>query len=229
MERTNLFYRRPELYDEVQADPGHSVARRCAAAIADHGPGRARTVLDLGCGTGRELEYLAQRFACVGVDVLPGMVGYGLRVRPHLDLRVGDLRVVRLGRRFDAVLCLGNTVAYLHAEAELAAAFGTFAAHARPGGVLVLVTATAAGARPAGTHRVDTATVRAEVTIVQDWDPGTRISVVRRSWRLDDGGTAEDVIRRRIWAADELRAMAAQAGFRVVEADCNRLVAVAAG
>ncbi|HEX3651009.1 MAG TPA: methyltransferase domain-containing protein, partial [Pseudonocardiaceae bacterium] len=92
----NLFYRRPALYDQVQADPLHTVARQVEQLVIQHAP-TARTLLDFGCGTGRDLEYLASRFDCVGVDLQPQMVAYANQVRPQLDVRVGDMRGFRFG------------------------------------------------------------------------------------------------------------------------------------
>lgn len=56
----NFFYRQPELYDQVQADPDHTVARQVEQFVDEHAP-HATTLLDFGCGTGRDLEWLAGR------------------------------------------------------------------------------------------------------------------------------------------------------------------------
>lgn len=88
MEATNLFYRDPALYDAIQSDSGSAETRQ--ALIERHQP-NATTLVDFGCGTGRDLDLLAQRFACVGVDLQPGLVDYAHRVRPGLDIRAGDM------------------------------------------------------------------------------------------------------------------------------------------
>ncbi|WP_420488809.1 class I SAM-dependent methyltransferase [Kribbella italica] len=61
---------------------------------------RPRGVLDLGCGTGRHLAGLVAEFGvdAVGVDLQEQLVEYG-RQRYGVDVRVGDMRSVRLGRR----------------------------------------------------------------------------------------------------------------------------------
>jgi trans-aconitate methyltransferase len=117
---SNLFYRRPELYDQIQSDPAHTVARQVEQMADEYAP-EARTLLDFGCGTGRDLEYLARRFACVGADVQPQVVIYARRTRPRLDVRVGDMRSFRLGRTVDVLTCLGNSLAYVHDDDDLAA------------------------------------------------------------------------------------------------------------
>ncbi|MGH8887889.1 MAG: class I SAM-dependent methyltransferase [Egibacteraceae bacterium] len=222
LERSSVLYRHPEWYDQLRSDPGHATAKRCEELIGLHGPAGARTVLDFGCGTGQDLAYLAERFEVVGVDLQPRMIAYARQVRPHLDLRVGDMRGFRLGRPVDAVICLGNALAYLHSNAELRAAFATFAAHARPGTVLIVVTAVAATsvAAPVAAprpFRVDTADLRAEVTVSYEWGLRTQIETMRRHWVFGDGRQAQDCVRRRVIFPRELELYLSLAGFELVE------------
>jgi SAM-dependent methyltransferase len=213
---SNLFYRRPDLYDQVQADPEHTVGREVEQLVTQHSP-QARTLLDFGCGTGRDLEYLATRFDCVGVDVQPGMVTYAHRVRPQLDIRTGDMRTFRLGRTVDAITCLGNSLAYVHEPDNLAAVFATFAAHAQLGTLLVISTQTEPIQTAPKAHRVDTADLHGSVTISYEWDDAKQINTMRRAWRLDDGTRGEDCVRRRVMAEHELRARFAAASFEIAE------------
>ncbi|MQY10727.1 dTDP-3-amino-3,6-dideoxy-alpha-D-glucopyranose N,N-dimethyltransferase [Streptomyces sp. RB5] len=211
---TNLFYRDPALYDAVQSDS--TGAKMCRALIERHQPD-ARTLVDFGCGTGRDLEILAERFRCTGVDLQPGMVDYARRSRPGLDIRSGDMRSVRLGRRMDVVTCLGNSLAYVHDNDGVGQAFATFAAHARPGALLVLCTPVApiTRAEPV-TATVDTPVGSATVTIQYTWDLRTQINTMHRHWVLSSGDEARDEIRRRVLFPQELERYAECAGFEVL-------------
>lgn len=217
---SNLFYRRPDLYDQVQADPEHTVARQVEAICRDHAS-EARTLLDFGCGTGRDLEYLAGRFDCVGVDVQPQMVAYAREVRPQLDIRVGDMRDFRLGQAVDVITCLGNSLAYIHEDCDLAAVFATFAAHAHPGTLLVISTLTEPVLAEPKTHRVATADLRGEITISYAWDEVRLLNTMRRVWRLEDGTTSQDCVRRRVMFPDELQDHLATASFEVARGSLN--------
>lgn len=71
-----------------------------------------RSVLDLGCGVGRVLTWLARRAShVVGVDVAPGMLARARRRvigYPHVELKVGDIAAVPAPEgAFDQVVCLG--------------------------------------------------------------------------------------------------------------------------
>ncbi|MBT2528051.1 class I SAM-dependent methyltransferase [Streptomyces sp. ISL-99] len=215
MEATNLFYRDPALYDAIQSDSGS--AETCRALIERHRPD-ATTLVDFGCGTGRDLEILAKRFDCVGVDLQPGLVDYAQRVRSGLDIRAGDMRTVRLRRRMDAVICLGNSLAYLYDNDEISQAFATFAAHARPCALLVLCSPVSPVIRPeATTTVVETPGGPARVTIGYEWDLRTQINTMHRRWVLPSGDAAQDVIRRRVLFPRELERYASAAGFEIVD------------
>lgn len=92
------------------------------------------TLLHLGCGGGH-LDYTLKRFfAVTGVDVSDSMLELARTLNPEVQYLHGDMRVVRLGRLFDAVL-IEDSIAYMLSEEELRAAFATAWAHLRPGGV----------------------------------------------------------------------------------------------
>ncbi len=104
----------------------------------------ARTVLDLGCGTGRHAINLAHLgYDVVGVDPSVDMIRRaeanaagqpGVRFRPA---GFGEL-AQRLGGPFDALICLGNTLPHALGEEGLAKALRDIAGVLRPGGVLVV-------------------------------------------------------------------------------------------
>lgn len=213
--RINYYYRHPGCYDRLGSGD-HTTANQVEQLIDTHGPAGARTLLDLGCGTAHHLEFFARRFDCVGVDLQPGMVDYAQRVRPQLDVRVGDLRTIHLGHTVDAITCLGNALSYLHTNTELHQAFATFAAHARPGTVLILVTPVAPSqlGEPV-TFRSDS--MAADVTVSHDWDLRHQIATMHRRWAFDDGTEAHDHIRRRVLFPRELELHLTLSGFDLID------------
>jgi hypothetical protein len=152
------------------------------------------------------------------VDLQPDLVAYARRIRPWLDLRVGDMRDVRLGVPVDVLTCLGNSLAYVHDDSDLAAVFATFTAHATVGTLLIIATLTEPVRAEARTRRVDTTDLHAEVTITYTWDPQTGINTMLRRWRTDTGTIYEDHIRRRVRTASELDRHAGTAAFELVDA-----------
>jgi SAM-dependent methyltransferase len=118
----------PEEYDEEAAE--------LRATFARHGVGDGARVLHLGCGGGSIDWHLKQHYRVTGVDLSAGMLAHARRVNPEVEYQQGDMRDVRLGRTFDAVL-VHDAIAYMLTGADLRAAYRTAAAHLAPGGVLL--------------------------------------------------------------------------------------------
>jgi SAM-dependent methyltransferase len=94
------------------------------------------TLLDLGCGGGHNALHLKGRFQTMLTDISEAMVGLSRELNPECEHLIGDLRTLRLGRTFDAVL-VHDAVMYMTTEAELAAAAATAFVHTRPGGAAI--------------------------------------------------------------------------------------------
>lgn len=119
----------PEDYVDEAAD---------IATLLDRAEGGCRTVLELGSGGGHNAVHLAHRFELTLVDLSEDMLAVSRRLNPDLDHVLGDMRDVRLGRVFDAVL-VHDAIDYMLTETDLAAAMATARAHLRPGGVAVFL------------------------------------------------------------------------------------------
>jgi ubiquinone/menaquinone biosynthesis C-methylase UbiE len=103
-----------------------------ASLVAD-----ARSVLDLGCGTGIFTAELAARGAdAVGVDPAAAMLDIA-RTRIGGDKVTwveADARGLDLGRRFEAVVMTGHALQALLTRADRATVLGTIARHLEPQG-----------------------------------------------------------------------------------------------
>lgn len=219
----NLSYRRPELYDAMMGDDG--VVAEVVRLVGEYAV-LPSSVLDLGCGTGRHLAALRDEFGAeaVGVDLQGQMVEYGRR-RHGVDLRYGDLTAVRLGRRFELVACLGNSLSYLRSDEDLQAAAQTLRVHVADEGIVVLSTLTTPRVESVKqTVRVEAGAVAATVEVMSAWDSVRRLQVTHRTWRHDDGTTDVDVLRRRVISVGELATLLREAGFADVRSVGTGLV-----
>ncbi len=110
------------------------------------GAAGAHRVLDAACGTGQHAVALAQRgYTTSGADLSAGMIEGAQANAAAAGVKVqfavagfGQLASAFEGQRFDAVLCLGNSLPHVLSEAELAQALTDFAACLRPGGLLLI-------------------------------------------------------------------------------------------
>ena len=108
-----------------------------AATVLASVPG-VREVLELGSGGGHNAVHLKAQFEMTLVDLSDEMLAVSRRLNPECEHHQGDMRTVRLGRRFDAVF-VHDAVDYMTSEADLRAAIETAHAHCRPGGIAVFV------------------------------------------------------------------------------------------
>jgi SAM-dependent methyltransferase len=97
-----------------------------------------RTLLELGSGGGNVASHFKRHVACTLVDLSPQMLALSRGINPECEHVQGDMRTVRLGRTFDAVL-VHDAVMYLTTEADLRRAMVTAVVHCRPGGVAIFV------------------------------------------------------------------------------------------
>jgi SAM-dependent methyltransferase len=105
----------------------------------------ARSILDLGCGTGRHAIEMARRgIAVCGVDLSETMIGIAHSKLAEVSLSAGglrflqaDIRELALDLTFDAVVCLFHVLSYQTTRDDLRAVFSVARRHLRPGGVFV--------------------------------------------------------------------------------------------
>jgi SAM-dependent methyltransferase len=101
------------------------------------GPGRHR-ILEMGVGGGHNLSHLTNDFEATAADISEAMLEHSRRLNPGVEHLLGDMRNIRLNRKFDAVL-IHDAISYLLTEEDLRATFTTAAAHLNPGGVFITV------------------------------------------------------------------------------------------
>jgi SAM-dependent methyltransferase len=97
-----------------------------------------REVLDLGSGGGGVAVHLTGRLALTLVDLSNEMLDVSRRLNPESEHVRGDMRAIRLGRTFDAVL-VHDAIDYMTTEDDLRQVIETAFVHCRPGGVTVFV------------------------------------------------------------------------------------------
>ena len=136
----SVFGHYARLYDAFYAEKDYAAeAAYLDGLLQDHRAGRH--LLDLGCGTGRHLEQLAQLgYRGTGVDGSASMLALArerLRRFDGIHLEQGDARIVRLGVRFDAVLACFHVMNYLVEPGDFGRGVATAAAHLAPGGLMV--------------------------------------------------------------------------------------------
>ena len=217
----------PELTDfagvyDVLYDDAAFRAAQLAFLGQVFGPPPAR-LLDAGCGTGAHLAGLAALgYAVVGLDADLRMAEIAegkLAVvgQPGRVIR-GDLRRLPFAAAFDGILCLESPLAYLLADAELAAALAEFHRCLRPGGKLIIDVFDYPGTvgeegLPPQTTRFPAPWGTVTVAESHSYDRAAGIWTMRQAFRVNRGRRVE-----RFAAAHRLRVRPAEGYLAALEA-----------
>lgn len=219
-----------DAYDPLYADKNYEAECDLIESLAAKYGRGSGTILDLGCGTGRHAVILAGRGREVtGVDLSAEMLAIARRRSEDtgvtaLDLRVGDVRTVRVGRRYDVVLLMFAVLGYQLTDEDVTATLETAAVHLQSGGVLVFDVWHGPAVEALG-PTVRTKSVPHGKSIIRRraqgvLDTPTRICVVNYTIdQLVDGEvvrTDREQHRMRYFFEDELRDMARRAGLQIV-------------
>ena len=94
------------------------------------------SVLELGVGGGNNLSHIRPFVRATAVDLSANMLEISRKLNPGVEHIVGDMRSVRLGRKFDAVF-IHDAIAYMVTEDDLRRALETARVHLDPGGVFI--------------------------------------------------------------------------------------------
>lgn len=101
---------------------------------------RAASMLELGCGTGRYArQFAGLGYAVHGVDLSVEMIDEARKTPcDGVSFSCGDMRSLRLGRKFDAVVALFHVLSYQTNDEDVASALATVGEHLEQDGIAVL-------------------------------------------------------------------------------------------
>jgi SAM-dependent methyltransferase len=182
-------------------------------------------VLDLGCGTGR----LARALAATGLDVTAVDVSPAMLARARaldLDGRVryseGDIRDLRLDRRFGLALMTGHGFQHLLSDADQRRALDRIAALLRPGGCfafdlrnLAAQDFTALGRFRPSDRFTDPAGCEVSIEAAPHWDEASGIATYYLRRRFDGRIVGRSKARLRYSEPAALERLLAESGFTV--------------
>jgi len=125
-------------YDLLYQDKDYaSEADYIASLIKAHHPA-AKSLLDLGCGTGKHAALLkGHGLEVCGVDLSDTMLDKARQNHPGIPFHAGDARQVRLGQSFDVVTSLFHVASYQTSNGDFESYLATAKAHLNPGGLFI--------------------------------------------------------------------------------------------
>ena len=87
--------------------------------IRQYATRQTTTLLDIGCGGGKNVLNLKREFNVTGLDLSSTMLTQAQALNPDCTFVQGDMRTCRLGRTFDAVL-MDDAISHMNCRADFA-------------------------------------------------------------------------------------------------------------
>jgi SAM-dependent methyltransferase len=104
--------------------------------IRRHKP-KARTLLELACGTGAILKILAKSYEVAGLDVSPQMLSLARKKLPHVRFYRKDMVSFELAIKFDVIICVFDSINHVLKFADWQKIFRNAARHLEENGLFL--------------------------------------------------------------------------------------------
>ncbi len=95
-------------------------------------------LLDVGCGTGEHLKYLASFFQCKGLDINKRMIEIAKNKVPQAEFRIANMIDFRLDDKFDVIICLFSSIGYTQSLPKLLKTLRNFFRHLNDDGLVIV-------------------------------------------------------------------------------------------
>jgi len=135
-----LFSDYAHYYDIYYAEKDYRAETDFVLGLASRFADEPRSLLDMGCGTGRHLaEFVRRGLACDGFDLSEDMLA---QARERLsaeavELSLGNLATFESAKQYDLVVSMFAVVGYLITNEDLIAGLRTARRHLKPGGIFI--------------------------------------------------------------------------------------------
>ena len=146
MTQSPIFDDYAQYYDLLYQDKNYQVEADYVAGLIWRFNSKAQSILELGSGTGIHANLLAEKgFTVHGVERSPEMLARSITLsknrtnwgQDRLTFSQGDIRSIRLNRKFDVTVSLFHVISYQTTNDDVLAAFQTAREHLNSGGFFI--------------------------------------------------------------------------------------------
>jgi SAM-dependent methyltransferase len=128
-----------QFYDMLYKDKDYESESNYIISLIKKFNPEAKSILDLGCGTGRHAELFSYKgFIVLGVDRSKYMLNEAMnRKNNSLDFIEGDIRFLKLDKKFDVVTALFHVLSYQITNKDVESLIRTAYNHLNKGGLFI--------------------------------------------------------------------------------------------
>ena len=127
---------------------------------------KAKTLLELGCGSGSMLKILSRRYQARGIDLSAKMIDIAKSKAPRAKVSVGDITKFSFDERYDAIICPFDTINHVTSFPAWKRVFANAHRHLNAGGTFIFDVNTEAKMERYATEPVYAELLEDEVSIV---------------------------------------------------------------
>lgn len=144
-----VFDKYARYYDLLYQDKDYTGEAAYIAGLLEKYGHHPQSILELGCGTGKHAELLAEKgYRVHGLDQSAGMLAEarqranegGQYIQNRLQFTQADIRNFALEEQFDASIALFHVMSYQNTDTDVASVLGRVAKHLTAGGIFVFDT-----------------------------------------------------------------------------------------
>ena len=123
-------------YDDILGNR-HTVANRIEYLI-DLYKKDTKSILEIACGTGQVLDLLKEKYDITGIDISNEMLAEAKKKLPGASLLKQDMRTMELGKKYDVVVSVFDSIIHLLKLEDWEKTFKSVANHLKKGGLFIL-------------------------------------------------------------------------------------------
>lgn len=135
---SHVFLNYSKYYDLLYKDKNYqSEVEFIISLIKKYHP-EAKSILNLGCGTGEHDQFLAKAgYSVTGVDLSKDMLTIAKGKNPNNEYHLGDARNISIDKKFDVVVSLFHVLSYQTSNNDVYDFIGTISKHLKQDGIAI--------------------------------------------------------------------------------------------
>jgi ubiquinone/menaquinone biosynthesis C-methylase UbiE len=113
-------------------------SKRIKKLITKYKTSAGKKLLDVGCGTGKHLEYFKDDFSCTGCDLNTEMLEIARENVKDVHFTQADMITLDLKPKYDVIICLFSSIGHVKTYDNLEQTIQNFSNHLEKGGVVII-------------------------------------------------------------------------------------------